>query len=289
MGIRLVPLVFAALLAAELAFADTAVCPAPEDAALDLSFIESFACETKVVRDGIACPTCPDLADLQAYVRNSKSNASCISGLRKFACTNSPWKGLSIRERYDRFMELAESVATPLPKHVLVCIAARETVYLDPVSITCASMNGNTTITGLGHMTRSTFEDLFGVDWRTPGEVDTQVRNAAWLAPYNCKKPVPTPREIFATDYQRDPLLQIDAMARVLLAKGKLGIRATPAQARAALPTAIKNYNASPTKEIYARAVLACLKCFDDGGNPVACLDKSSSASFGTGDGKICP
>lgn len=256
--------------------------------------VEILSCDAALARKNhLRCSDCPDLAELQTFTKRHRSNDGCINDLKlEYACQRSPWKNFTIQERYAEVMHLMKSVSTKLPKKLFACIAAKETLFLDPVSITCSDLSGKTTQSGLGHIMKPTFYDIFGYDKdilaRTrKDERDTEIqriwariRSADWLRPYNCKIRNGVSVEkfldsIFEDAYQRDPLLQLAAMAKVL--QGKPGLT---------LSRKVLNYNGSSTKVRYSREVMSCLRCLESGGAPVRCLDIASQEEYG--NGKIC-
>lgn len=286
---------------------ETAATCAPPDAIFDfIEKVEKLSCDTGPAReDHLRCQTCPDLAELQRYTKRQRNDDVCRENLRwEFACQRSPWKNFTIQERYREILRLMDSVSTPLPKELFACISAKESLWMDPVSITCTDLSGKTTQTGLGHVLRATFADIFGYDknivarTREPERtallrsIRENILKADWLRPYNCKSfpgiaTEDLPNHIFADAYQRDPLIQLAAMAKVLHMKSGLKRNSDPKNFIARLPETVKNYNGSSSKAEYSETVMKCLKCLTvDKKAPLGCLQTVSKQNYGNGN--IC-
>lgn len=89
----------------------------------------------------------------------------CLTRIENIACKASPWRGLGLIERYQRFMTLAQkhTTADSFDVRVLPCIALKESGNFEPLVITNSYCNKNetrSTAQGLGQITYTTLKDL---------------------------------------------------------------------------------------------------------------------------------
>jgi hypothetical protein len=208
-----------------------------------------------------------------AYVRAIAHSAqprqpgSCLASLQRHYCAFSPWRNLSLNQRFRRILVLGLPYAKQrgIDPRALPCIAARETVTLEPLAISEVNCGGYSSDEGLGQIIWPTFHDYatalaFRSEVAIPGlpEPDDLVARFNSLG-YSAER-------------------QIELMA-FTLAEKKRGRE---------YREAFVDYNGSATRETYGKLVNACYECLikrvdpetlEVAGDPMRCL----SAALGSG------
>ena len=127
-------------------------------------------------------------------------NRKCKDELQRIACEESPWKGLGLKDRFDRIFTLGKKHAQRygVDARAMPCIAGAETGSLEPqlkVFHTCYKKDHKKyTAQGIGQMTRTTFRAYFK-------------RGGAGLGPYRSQIP-----PFNAPPFTENPDLLFDAM-----------------------------------------------------------------------------
>ncbi len=212
--------------------------------------------------------TCTDAACDFGLIRSigeiHRDGGSCIRALRTHYCTNSMWQDLDLEQRMQRILVLGREFAEEVDVDVraLPCIAAIETRYLEPLTVSEFNCTGYTSDQGLPQIIRPTFDGLrerrgFRSSVVPYGESDDP---AHW-------------DRVFAQIAQ-SVRHQLELMAQVLRESGGRGTES-------GYLNAFINYNGSSRSITYGFAVSSCLACmrervdmdtFEMRGDPVRCL-----------------
>jgi hypothetical protein len=220
----------------------------------------------------------------------------CIENVKQFQCAYSPWKVLSLRERYEALLWIVKN--RPMSgnfrtlENAVPCLMMRETGNFEPLTVSfknCTRGAPPATDQGLGQVTFNTFCSILGLTeeetelalegQKLSVERALQLNTISRIAPYNTLL------------YRMDPLMAFQAMSdnvdysvdvalavlRAKLARTQevfnLGSSSGAKFNFGAQFFTVENYNGSDTKEEYAKAIMACKTCLDsDPKDPEHCL-----------------
>ena len=235
------------------------------------------------------------IADTRVW-RSADGYDQCIKEVKQFQCMNSPWKVLSLRERYEELM--ANLKTRPMTenfrklRNAIPCLMTRETGNLEPLTVSfknCDPSVSSASDQGLGQVTFTTFCALLGLDQREIEDVSrggklsvkraSELNTLTSVARYN------------SLAYRQDPWLAFEALSddvdysidvSLAVLKAKLARTeeiyhltdaAGPAFTWDAQYFTIENYNGSETKQKYAHAIMACKTCLNSNPQaPIPCL-----------------
>lgn len=96
-----------------------------------------------------------------ARARASGRGKPCIREMKSIACNESPWRGLDLKQRFNRLLSLGKVHADKygIDVKAMPCVAAAETLTLEPlIKVYGACYNNRSSAQGLGQMTRSTLK-----------------------------------------------------------------------------------------------------------------------------------
>lgn len=235
------------------------------------------------------------IADTHLW-RKTEPLDECIDNIKQFQCTYSPWRTLSLRERYEEILSIVNT--RPMSGNLralesaIPCLMMRETGILEPLTVSFKNCDVNAppaTDQGLGQVTFNTFCSLLGL---TEEETEQalegrklsldrarQLNVLTHVAPYN------------SLTYRMNPLMAFQAMSdnvdyaidvSLAVLKSKLartqevydiGSNAGARFDFDAQYFTIENYNGSDRKQDYAKAIMACKTCMDSNpADPDHCL-----------------
>lgn len=216
--------------------------------------------------DRCIAPAC-DFDRMRALAEDHRESGTCITRLRAHACHHSVWADLAFEERFARILVLGAEFgqAYELDARVFPCIAAIETRFLEPLTISELHCSRATSDQGLGQIIRSTYRWL-----HQRLEFESRVVPA----------PDAATEDIAALDRRFSAIAQsvrhqLELMAAVLNHSGLN-------QARTNYLNALINYNGGPYSLAYGARVNACFQClqarvdvdaFTLRGDPVRCLN----------------
>jgi hypothetical protein len=235
------------------------------------------------------------IADTRIW-RNAVGYDQCVKDVKQFQCTYSPWKVLSLLERYEELMALLKtrhmSGNFRKLKNAIPCLMTRETGTLEPLTVSFKNCDPNVSQAsdqGLGQVTFSTFCALLGLNQQEFESVSrgetlsvkraSELKTLTTLPLYNTLAFRQNPWLAFQAmsdnvDYAVDVSL---AVLRAKLALTEETYHLTNAAGNAFTWEAqfftIENYNGSDTKQKYAHAIMACKTCLNSNSeDPVHCL-----------------
>jgi len=216
--------------------------------------------------------------------------------VKRFQCNYSPWKVLSLRERYEALLAIVNSHSMSgnfkALENAVPCLMMRETGDFEPLTVSfknCVVDAPPATDQGLGQVTFSTFCSVLGLTeeetelalegQKLSVERAMQLNTITRVAPYNTLLYRTNPLMAFQAmsdnvDYSVDVAL---AVLKAKLARTqevfKLGSASGAKFDFNAQFFTVENYNGSDTKEQYAKAIMACKTCLDaDPKDPDHCL-----------------
>ncbi len=208
-------------------------------------------------------PGC-DFAELTRIAEEQRGDGGCVKALRAHACAHSPWRDLDLQERLVRLLTLADPFAEAyaLDLRVFPCIAAIETRFLEPLSLSELACSMRTSDRGLPQIIRPTFE-LLVADLGFRSEVVGYGPTVAG-----------TRLAELYDGIGRSVSHQLELMAKVLTVSGLNETRTNYRQA-------FINYNGSFRALSYGARVDACFACLRERldpetltvrGDPMRCL-----------------
>lgn len=207
-------------------------------------------------------PAC-DFDTMRTLAEESRDGGQCIEILRTHACRHSVWADLDIPDRLARILVLGAEFgeAYDVDARVFPCIAAIETRFLEPLTVSELHCTGTTSDQGLPQIIRSThrwLHERLGFESRVlsaadqAGDLDRRFSRVAQSVRH-----------------------QLELMAAVL---SHSGLNA----ARSNYLNALINYNGGPYSIAYGMRVRACFQCLQDRvdldsftmrGDPIRCLN----------------
>ena len=246
---------------------------AAEAAAADPALAERPISEDPAVLapvDDVCAASACDFDTIRAIARERRGGPDCVEGLRRHYCTHSPWRDLDLDQRFARLLHLGRGFAQEAGVDVraMACIAAIETRYLEPLTISELACQRETSDRGLPQIIRPTFDLLvhrLGFRSRV-ADYGEAAATEDWDRIYSA--------------LGRSVRHQLELMAQVLRISGGDG---------GALLDAFIAYNGSSRSIAYGYAVDACFRCLQDRvdvaawtmrGDPLRCL----AAAQGGGD-----
>lgn len=201
----------------------------------------------------------PDICDstdcsfdwIRSLARSARDVPSCLVRLRRHYCEKSMWKDLSIEQRFSRILTLGKPFAEKYGVDVraLPCIAARETVVLEPLTVSEVNCGGYSSDQGLGQ-----------IIWPTYEYYSTRMNYRSEVAPAD----LPLGADDRGLLRQRFNQLgnnaekQIELIAYTLSEKKQGGD----------YQTAFVNYNGSDHRLSYGALVNSCFVCMKERVNP---------------------
>ena len=212
--------------------------------------------------------TCVDAACDFGLIRSiaeiHRDGNRCIRALRTHYCSNSMWQDLDLEQRLQRILVLGRGLAEDAGVDVraLPCIAAIETRYLEPLTVSEFNCTGYTSDQGLPQIIRPTFDGL---------RERRGFRSS--VVPYGESEDPAHWDRVFA-EIAQSVRHQLELMAQVLRESGGQGTES-------GYLNAFINYNGSSRSIAYGFAVSSCLACmrervdvesFEMQGDPVRCL-----------------
>jgi hypothetical protein len=235
------------------------------------------------------------IADTRIW-RSTEGYDQCVKEVKQFQCTNSPWKVLSLLERYEELMALLKT--RPMTanfsrlRNAIPCLMTRETGTLEPLTVSFKNCDPNVlqaSDQGLGQVTFSTFCALLGLNAQEIESVSRggtlSVKRASEL------KALTTVARYNTLAYRQDPWLAFQAMSddvdysidvSLAVLRAKLALTEEIYHLTSAAGNAftwdaqfftIENYNGSDTKQKYAHAIMACKTCLNSNPeDPIHCL-----------------
>jgi hypothetical protein len=204
------------------------------------------AAEARVAQ--FACTDCPSIATVNGLVKRYRANAGnvvsavlhpirnrerireilrspyerCFEPMARYLCQRSPWRDLTLEQRYQEITGIAARIDTWVDRDVAPCMAAKETQYLEPLTKSCSATESDRHAhLGLAQLDQSSFQDIFGGDGPT---AMSRARGEAWMAPYSCpgsRFAKESTAAIFQAYYLHDPVLQVGALLKGLEQKAK--------------------------------------------------------------------
>lgn len=252
-----------------------------------------------------SCENCPTTSELMRRVKqargtkrtqaehqrgmSSNSYDKCHDRMTAYFCRVSPWRDLTLKERYERIRDIVAALETPavIYKEALPCIAAAETLFLEPLTLSCQT--STVKAVGLAQLDQSTFVGLFE---------SKEIGDYAWMAPYSCMgSPYYQPdlKVIFDKIYPRDPVMQLGTMSLDLAEKAR-GFRGRATRDKTLEVVRLSHDNSNdPDRRLkayrYAAQVMSCVDCLrtERGrADPIHCIDKASPEDLSHVTGKVC-
>lgn len=214
------------------------------------------------------------IAKAKACPSGERCKERCYDNMKKMACENSPWRRLSLPERFDLLMNLGRphAVKNKVDLRYAPCLASAETHYLEPMAKALDSCQDQKMFTsaGLGMTTATTLDHLIAVGFRS---------DSPWLKKpsyYVCKNKI---FDILGSSAELQLEIMMFHVADNL--KGR-----SPESAMAGYRGCESGQSCS-----YARKILTCVSCLrerskDDGSkkgaqDPIECLSAAPEGSAG--------
>lgn|GEM_PF-2401165 len=200
---------------------------------------------------------------MRALAAERRGGPGCIAALRAHACRHSMWRDLGLEQRFARILVLGRPFAEAhdVDVRALPCIAAIETGYLEPLTVSELNCTAETSDQGLPQIIRPTFRWLVGgLDFRST-VVDYGADPAARA-------------DALFPEIAQSVRHQLELMVAVLAHSGLNAERTN-------YLNAFINYNGSSRSINYGHRVQACFDCLRDRidpdtfaqrGDPMRCL-----------------
>ncbi len=209
---------------------------------------------------------------IRALATARREQAGCTTELRTHYCRHSMWRELDIEQRFGRILVLGRPFAERFNVDVraMPCIAAIETRFLEPLTVSDFSCEFDASDEGLPQIIRPTFDTLYRqLDFRSTVVADDGALDAQHLS------------TLFSA-VGGSVRHQLELMAAVLAASGLN-------DARTNYQAAFTAYNGSFRAVEYGRRVQACFTCLRERvdpatleirGDPMRCLEAASGANI---------
>lgn len=200
---------------------------------------------------------------MRAVAAERRGGPGCIAALRAHSCRHSMWRDLDLEQRFARILVLGRpfAEANGLDVRALPCIAAIETGFLEPLTVSELNCTAETSDQGLPQIIRPTFRWLVGGLGFRSTVVDYGDDPAARA-------------DALFPEIAQSVRHQLELMAAVLAYSGLNA-------ARTNYLNAFINYNGSSRSINYGHRVQACFDCLRDRidpdtfaqrGDPMRCL-----------------